>query len=287
MKNNGMVSLTAANGAKLEPVEAFINDAFCVVEVKPITKKQKTVYRVSHINSGAYLFDEQTEAIAKAGIAALNALDVDWSAGTSINFFTPHIHLIQSTWQTAKEALAAKRESSALARSDARNERAVILEAGVDFDKAPKAAPYKIRTIVTSTYRGAPWWTDGYFMVKGAAPAVKNIKQREIVESSFGAPIPARFDYDVVPVFVFSVGSRELVCMSNGAIMDYPMFSFIIKAHKGATIRANGKLTPFGFFDASGDLVAVQMPVSMRFVENIPTHINNRIANVEQAFNAR
>lgn len=222
-----------------------------------VISKQGKVYQV--MVNGVLVTDKPSRGECVAIVQAIEPL-IDWSGITSHEAFNAlpveSRNAVGIAMHNASMDYADKQRQAKIAKLDAKladNERFI---AGVPYSEAPKAKPYKIPAttrIGRGMVDGREWHTDGYFAIEGTHPdAMYDLPIQQV--------IPTRFDHEARPVAYYQQGTRIAV-LNDGTLLNYDMFSHILKRFPGATIHANGKLSPIGF-KMDGRIVAVMMPLN-------------------------
>lgn len=141
---------------------------------------------------------------------------------------------------------------------------------GVPYSEAPKPDPYRIVPTGKGLVNGINWITDGYIAFEGEAKdTVKELPIQTVV--------PSTFSEDVYPVAYFP-HTVSIAVLSNGALVNYDMFSKLHKTFKKSVIKANGKLSPIAFIK-DNRTVAIMVPINL-YGMNLPENVRQILSEV-------
>lgn len=222
--------------------------------------------------NGVLVTDKPTRGECIAIVQAIESL-IDWSGVTSHEAFNAlpveSRNAVGIAMHNASMDYADKQRQAKMAKLDAKLADNARYADGVPFNQAPKAKQYKIpatRLICRGMVDGREWHTDGYFAMEGTHP-----------DASKDAPIqqfvPRGFGWELRPVGYYQAGAR-ILAMNDGTVMDYDMFSHILKRFPDATFHGNGKLYPVGF-KVDGRTVAIMMPLNP--TQSVPASVRAMI----------
>lgn len=106
---------------------------------------------------------------------------------------------------------------------------------------------------------GRPAYSNGFFMLEGVPPGETDAPRKQMDSGAFDRIVPANTEA-VQPLGFIEADDKPYVVLDNGTLLAGALYSYIMRAFPGATMRQGDPMKPVAFH-ANGHVVGIIMPI--------------------------